>query len=177
MPLVERRYAEALIDISGGSGAIDAYLSELQAIVEIFNRQSDFKFFLLNPEIKVEIKKEVVKKVFLGQIRPEILNFLMLLLDKGRIKFVPGILDEYTKMADKKRNILSMTVISAEPLDDLQVQEIKLKYMKSFNVSAVKVRTEIDKSLIGGVKVKIGDKVSDGSLKGRLHSLKEILIG
>ena len=175
MSLIERRYAEALIDISVENGAIDGYQQEFQNVVDVYNKEQELKFFLLNPRVNTDAKKDVLKKVFSDSVNSNVVNFLMLLLDKGRAKFLPGILEEFIRLADKKKNILNMTIISAAPLKDAQIDEIKEKYMKIYNASSVKVNVEVDESLIGGVKVKIGDRVVDGSIKGRLESLKELL--
>jgi F-type H+-transporting ATPase subunit delta len=176
MPLVERRYAEALVNISVQSSDIDVYQQEFQTVVTLYKEQPDFKLFLLNPEIRIEEKKEIVKKLFGNSLKKDMVNFLMLLLDKGRIKFLSGIFDEFTRLADKKKNVLNMTIISASPVDEKQINEIKQKYMKLYNSSAVKLNIEIDNKQIGGIKVKIGDKVVDGTVKGRLTGLKDLLL-
>ncbi len=176
MPLVERRYAEAFINIAAGAGDIDSLQDELQGLVDLFKSQTEFRSFMLDPEIKIENKKAVVRKAFLNNLKKETVNLILLLLDKGRIKFLPGIYEEFVRMADKKKNILNMTIISAASLDESQVLRIKVKYGKLYNASTVKADVRVDNSLIGGVKVKIGDKVIDDSLKGRLESLRELLI-
>jgi F-type H+-transporting ATPase subunit delta len=176
MPLVERRYAEAFINIAAGTEDIDSLQEELQGLMELFKSQPVFRTFMLDPEIKTENKKAVVRKAFSNNLKTETVNLLLLLLDKGRIKFLPGIYEEFVRMADKKKNILNMTVYSAAGLDESQVERIKDKYKKLYNASTVKAEVRVDTALIGGVKVKIGDKVIDDSLKGRLESLKELLI-
>lgn len=176
MPLIERRYAEALVDIAEKHGAIDAYQKELQFVADIYNQNGDFRFLLINPQIKVDEKKEIVKKIFSGSLMDNMINFLMLLIDRGRIRNLPGMLDEYIKLADERKNILSMTITSAAPLEEGQVNEIKDKYRKAYNALDVKVDIAVDESLVGGIKVQIGDKVIDGTVKGRLESLKELLL-
>lgn len=176
MPLIERRYAEALINISVEDGAIDVYQQELGAVAGIFDTQPDFRFFLLNPRIKTDMKKETLKQLFGGTLKAKLVSFLLLLVDKGRIKFLPGIMEEFAKLADRKKNTLNMTVISAAPLQEAQLNQIKEKYRKLYGASAVKAEAEIDPSLIGGIKVRIGDRVIDGSIKGRLESLRDLIV-
>ena len=176
MPIIERRYAEALVNIAEQSASIDSYQDEFRNIVEIFDTHPDFKVFLLNPEFKSDIKKEVIRNIFSNSVRIELVNFLMLLIDKGRMKLLPGIFDEFSKLADKKKNLLNMTIISASSLEESQINEIKEKYRKLYNAYYVKADIEIDVGLIGGVKVRIGDKVTDGTIKGRLESLKHLLV-
>jgi F-type H+-transporting ATPase subunit delta len=176
MSLIERRYAEALIAISSQAGTIDEYREELHAVVDIYKQQEDFRRFLLDPQIRAENKKNVVKSVFGSRIKDEIVNFLRLLLDKGRMAHLPGILEEYNFLADRKKNVLNMTIITAAPLSAEQVSRIKEKYKVMHKAYSVKADIEVDPSLIGGMKIKIGDKVEDGSIKGRLQGLKEILL-
>ncbi len=176
MPLVEKRYAEALVSLSIQHSCIDDIQAQLGSIVYTFNTEPTFKSFLLNPEIKTDVKKDAVKNILSGKIRNEILNFLMLLLDKGRIRYLPGMLAEYTALADKMRNVLNMQIISAVPLDAIQSNRITEKYRQMYNASAVKVEAIVDTSVIGGVKVVLGDKVIDGTVKGRLKELERLLI-
>lgn len=176
MPLIEKRYAEALIGLSVQNNAIDDYQQELHVIVDLFRNMQDFRLFLLNPEIKTDIKKTVISNSFSGKIKKEMVNFLSLLLDKGRIRHLPGIFVEYLKAADKIRNTLNITIISALPLDDKQVSSIVEKYKLLYHSTSANLLQEIDKSLIGGVKVKIGDKVVDGTITGRLQGLRKVLL-
>jgi F-type H+-transporting ATPase subunit delta len=176
MPLIEKRYAEALVGLSVQNGAIDDYQQELLVIVELFENQPDFRLFLLNPEINIEIKKTVIRNAFGNNAKKELVNFLFLLLDKGRIINLPGILYEFTEAADKIKNTLNITIISAAPLDDKQVRDLVDKYKRIYNMTNAKLNLEIDESLIGGVKIKIGDKIVDGTITGRLKGLKELLL-
>lgn len=176
MPLIERRYAEALVDLAAQVGAIDEYQRDFQSVVDVFNSQTEFRHFVLNPKVKIDIKKDVLRRAFEKRINSRVMDFLLLLADKGRIKFLPGMLEEFVKLADKKRNVLNMTIISAAPLDEVQVDKIKEKYRKLYGAAYAAAKTEVDKSIIGGVKVVIGDKIVDGSVKGRLESLKKLLV-
>lgn len=176
MPLVEKRYAEALINVSSQENAMDAFGQELQLAATAFEQNQDLKFLLLNPGIGTTVKKEVVRSIFIGSISYKLLNFLMLLLDKGRIKHLPGILEEYVRLADQKKNVLSITVISAAPIDPQQLDKVKEKFKKIYNASSVKADFKVNRDLTGGVVVKVGDKVIDGSIKGRLESMRRMLI-
>lgn len=176
MPLVEKRYAEAMVDLSVQNNAIDICQQELGTIAEIYAIQPDLKDFLLNPQADIETKKKILKNIFSGRLGNDIMSFLMLLLDKGRIKYLPGIYKEFVKLADEKRSILNITIITAVPLDPVQLKKLAEKYRSHYGAASVKVITELDTSLIGGVKVIIGDKLVDGSVKGRLKELQDMLV-
>jgi F-type H+-transporting ATPase subunit delta len=176
MPLVEKRYAEALVDIALNTGAVEEFENQLGFITEIFTKDVDIKAFLLNPKMDTDSKKAVLEKSLKGSLKGEMINFVMILLDKGRIKYLPGIMDEFVRMADKARSVLDITVFSAADIEQSQLSVIKEKYRKQYNAVSVRAEVKIDKELIGGVKVQIGDKVQDGTIKGRLEELKGILM-
>ena len=176
MPLVEKRYAEALVDIAVHHGTIDEYQQELGQVIQVLSEQPDFMGFLLNPQITVQAKKDTALKAFDEKIHPELVNFLLLLLDKRRIGLLPGITKEFIILSDKIKNTINMKIVSAMALNEQQINDIMTKYVGINKISYAKVDVEIDKDLIGGVKVIVGDKVIDGSVKGRLESLKQILV-
>ncbi|NJD03702.1 MAG: F0F1 ATP synthase subunit delta [Ruminiclostridium sp.] len=176
MSLVENRYAEALIDIAAEKASIDAFMRDLGAFAEIYGHEPGFKDFLLNPQNETRIKKLVVKNAFNGRIESDIISFVSLLLDKSRIKYLPGIYEEFVKLADERRSILNINIISATPLDERQIATIAEKYRKLYKAASVKAQVKIAANLIGGVRVVIGDKVTDASVKGRLMELQQLLM-
>lgn len=177
MPLVDKRYAEALINASVEKNTIDLYQNELMAVSDIFRNENELRFFLLNPKNSVDTKKAAITAIFKGRIQQELLNMLFLLLDKSRISRLSGITQEFVRMADEKRNILNITIITALPISQVQIGNISENFRKVYNSSSVKAAVEIDPTLIGGVKVAIGDKLYDGSIKGKLSRLQSILAG
>lgn len=176
MPLVEKRYAEALVNISVEKNMIERHQNELGFIADLYSHQEDFKNFLLNPKTDIDARKDLLRNVFKGRIQDELLSFLLILLDKGRIKYLQGIYEEYVRLAEEKQNILSMEIMAAAPLLSSQVESIKEKFRKLYKASSVNASVNIDQRLVGGVRVRIGDKLIDGSIKGRLKELQEILL-
>jgi F-type H+-transporting ATPase subunit delta len=176
MPLVEKRYAEALIGSAIQKKQIDEIFSELSEVVTFFSTIDTFKFFLINPEIKAPVKKTALKKILDNKSNPIILNFIMLLIDKNRISFLPGILDEFKILMDRFKNSINIKIYTAIPLDKKQVSQIEQKYKSMFNALMVNSSVTTDKELLGGIRVLVGDKVFDASIKGKLESLKEHLL-
>lgn len=176
MPLVEKRYAEALVELSIDIGETDTYRSRLKAIVDLYENQPDFRWLLLTPEVGTEVKKETVAKLLGTSEGDKLVSFLLILIDKGRIKLLPQIVQEFNRLADIRKNVLNLLITSASPLTGLQIDRIKSKYSQEYKASAVNAEVQLDKTLIGGVKVKIGDRVIDSSIKGRLEALKQLTV-
>jgi len=175
MSLIAKRYAEAFLDLSEDAGTIDAYRNELTAVSDIYESGNGLRDFLLSPKTKTSDKKQLLNDLFEGRAGKNTLCLLQLLLDKTRIKYLPEISREYAKMADERKNFLSITIKTAFALDKSQIDGICTKFRELFHAASVKAAVEIDPSLIGGVQVYVGDKLYDGTLKGKLSRLQKVL--
>lgn len=175
MPLVDKRYAEALINLAADHNSIDTYHDEFASVNDIFNTEVELRAFLSSPKNSVEMKKNALTAIFETKIQKDLLNLLFLLLDKGRISRLQGIYSEFVRMADDRRNILNITIKTAIPIDETQIHTIGEKFRMLYHSSSVKTTVVVDPALVGGVKVAIGDKLYDGSISGKLSRLKSIL--
>ncbi len=175
MPLVECRYAEALSEITEENCSTDEVLSDFEALVNIFENNPELEGHIKNPNMQLMGKKKLLGEVFKGVIDENLLRLLYLLVDKNRTKHIKGILIEYKRLVDKKRNVLNLKISSAVQLEELQIKKIEEKYAKIYKKEMVSTVVQIDRSLIGGIKVQIGDRVEDYSVKSRLDSLKNLL--
>lgn len=175
MPLVESRYAEALIEISEENCITDEVLNDFGALTSIFDNSPELVDYMNNPNVQLAVKKKLLEELFKGNINENLLKFLYLLVDKSRVNYIEGIFQEYKILADKKKNVLNLKIITAVPLDELQIQKIEQKYAEIYKKNRVTTVVNIDRTLIGGIKVQIGDRVEDYSVKSRLDSLKKLL--
>jgi F-type H+-transporting ATPase subunit delta len=175
MSLIEKRYAEAFLSLTVQNSSIDSSEEELRVISGIFESENELRHFLLSPKYDDTAKKKMLSDVFGGKTEKDTLNFLLLLVDKGRIKYLPGITREYTAMADKKRNILNITIRTAVPLGQQNIDGISERFKSLFRASSVKAAVEIDPSLVGGINVAVDGKLYDGTVKGKLSRLLSAL--
>lgn len=176
MSLVERRYAASLIELADDKTSYEQFYQELKLAADMIRQNEELETFIHNYHIDSRKKKKVVSSIFQGRIRQELVNFLNLLIDKNRIGYLDSIIEQFRILADQKMNILNITIASALPVNDLQCQKIKEKYKKKYEASEVKIHLLEDKSLLGGIKVIIGDTVIDGTVKSRLEELKKSLL-
>ena len=175
MPIIEKRYAQALVDLALQHNSIDKYEKQLDEVALIVEKNKTFRECLLNPKVKADVKKALLTDIF-SFAGGEIVNLLKLLVDKRRMSSIGGIAAEFKKLADEKRNVIFIHIISATELDPAQIQAIETKYMRLYHSSRNRVTTEIDQKLLGGIKIVIGDRVIDGSVKGRLEALRSQLV-
>lgn len=177
MSVIAVRYAKALLDLAIGANAIDEYRDELAMVSHLYESESEFREFLLSPNVSRTVKKSVLARSFENAIGENVLHLLFLLLDKGRIGWLPEIRSSFYAMADEYRNVLNITVTTALPLTEEQIGRIGKRMKAVYRGASVRVSVEMDRSLIGGIRVAVGDKRYDGTVQGKLSAMRSALTG
>lgn len=175
MPSVYNIYAEAFFKLSLQENALNENQNDLIFVTDLYKAEPKFRGFLLDPETKKSDKKQAIINVFAGKISNHTLHFMMLLLDKSRINFLPEICTEFVKISDKHRNILSITITTATGLDQEQIELICETFKTRFKAEGARVTVKIDPAVIGGIKVVVGDKLFDATVKEALSGLRRAL--
>lgn len=171
---VGARYAEALYEIAKREKAVDTIEQELQAVDAIIRENRDLQKILYHPRVTPEDKKSLLSDLLSGKISAVTMEFLKLLVERQREQFLSDIVSYYTNLANKARNVAEAGVSSAV---DLTAEEKQLLADLLNKLTGKKVETsyKVDPSLIGGIVVRIGDRVIDGSIRTRLTTLREHL--
>lgn len=171
---VGSRYAEALYSIAEANGTVDKVEEEIKAISELVNANKELQKILYHPRITAQDKKDLLKSILDGKVSDITANFLYLLVDRQREAFLGDIVEFFTDLANKARNIAQAEVSSAVELSKDEKKKLAEVLGK---ITGKKVQTiySVDASLIGGVVIRIGDKVIDGSVRTRLANLREHL--
>jgi F-type H+-transporting ATPase subunit delta len=172
---IARRYAKALMQVAAERGVIEEYYGELSIFSDALSLSIETMAALVNPGYRLEAKRETIRTLAarLG-ISRMINDFLLLLLDKKRIEYLPQITACFRSFADEASGILRSTVTSALPLADAQVEGIRTSLEKATGKKII-LNVATDPLLIGGVVTQIGDKVFDGSIKTQLTKIQHIL--
>ncbi len=178
---VAGRYAAALYELASEEkvppkykSKVDVVESELKAIEQVLEDHDDLQRLLYHPQITPAAKKELLDKLFKGKISEVTGNFLALLVDRRREAYFADIVAEYIALANAGRNIVAAQVASAVELNDKEKNELK-RILGTLAGQKVQTSFTVDPSLIGGIVVRMGDKIIDGSVKTRLASMKESL--
>ncbi|MEJ8553968.1 F0F1 ATP synthase subunit delta [Tepidibacter sp. Z1-5] len=172
--LVASRYANALFEVGVSDGTTEALNNDLKVIVDLFNENEDFLKILKAPLISKEEKKALVEKIYDNNTSLEMMNFLKVLIDKDRIGIIGEIFTEFNSLINEKNNILEAVAITAVPMSEIDLNNLKLKLSESKGKN-ITLKNEVDKSVIGGVLVKMGNEEIDGTIKTRLEKLKDQL--
>lgn len=166
-----RRYAKALHAIAIENNLLDKMEEELLFLAAILNQEKDFREVFSHPHILESEKKELIKTLLEDKLSPYIINFTYFLIDKRREKELAGIVDEYVKLANKTRNIVLAEVITAIPITDEQISKVKAK-LEKMTGKDVRIAAKVEPAIIGGMLIRLGDKVMDGSIKRHLERMQ-----
>lgn len=172
--LVAKTYAKALFEVAIESNQLDQFDKELKFVLEAFQQHPAFYELYKTPQISNDEKKGIISKVFEEALSPEVMNFLKILLDKRRAGSFEGIVREYQRLANDYNNIVEGVAITAISLKAEEQSKIESK-LSNMTGKKIKLKNEVDPSIIGGILVRIGDKVIDGTVQSRLSELQEDL--
>ncbi|MBO8138132.1 MAG: F0F1 ATP synthase subunit delta [Desulfotomaculum sp.] len=172
---VARRYAQALYEIAQEKQGLDALEKELKGVTAVIEGEKGLQKILFHPQITAAEKKDVLTQLFKDRVSETTMNFLYLIVDRHREMFITDIVEEFINLANEARNIIDAQVISARELTAGQKKSLA-DVLNRLAGKEVSPEYKVDPSLIGGVVVRIGDKVIDGSVKHKLESLKQRLM-
>lgn len=172
---VARRYAAALLDVSRRQNTLDATQAEIKQVAAKVVETGALRALLAQPLVTETRKKQVAQNEFGAAVSPQTLAFLNLLIDKRRITLLPEIAAEFERMVRDEKNIAYATATSAIPLTSEQVAALE-RSLEARTGKDIELKTDVDPSLMGGVLVRIGDTVLDGTVKGNLERLREQLL-
>lgn len=171
---VAGRYAEALYEIAVAQEIVDKMEEELKAVANLLEEEPDLKKVLYHPRITAAEKKDVLRNLLADKVSETTMNFLSLVVDRQRENYLADMVEVFVDYANKARNISDVEVTSAMELDEAKRARL-VETLGGMTGKDVRVNYSVDPSLIGGIVVRIGDKVMDGSVKARLDSLREHL--
>jgi F-type H+-transporting ATPase subunit delta len=171
-----RRYAKALLELGVQQQTFDAFAKELDRVSDAFRTMPDLRNALENPVFAVEKRRlvldDVARRLALSKM---VRNFVMLLLEKGRIAALPDIARVYRTLVDEHAQRVRATVTSARPLDPVLETRLKAALERQSGKTVILEKKE-DPSIVGGLVTQLGDTVYDGSVRTQLQQLREQLL-
>lgn len=164
-------YAQALLSIAQSKNSVDELSQTAGDFLNLLKGSDELSAFLANPIADKEAKRGVINKVLGDDANPQMKNFMMLLVDKGRIALVQPIFESFQALVRELKQTVLAEVISAVELSDEQKETVRQKVQNMTEAKSVELVSTVDPDLIGGVIVKIGSKVLDASIRGQLRRI------
>ncbi|HEY5113029.1 MAG TPA: ATP synthase F1 subunit delta [Coriobacteriia bacterium] len=169
-----RRYAEAAFELATRDKAVDAWQRDLAFAAELA-RDERVARAADSPAVPVAERRKVVRKLLSKRVSPLALNLALLLAERGRFAVLPDVSTEYDALVRKSRGIVAATVTTPAPLSERQLAAVK-KRVEQLAGAHVELSTATDPTLLGGLRVRIGDLQIDASVSGRLERLRARLV-
>ena len=168
---VGRRYSKAIFEIAEEKNQVKEIYEMLNSAMVLYRTDKEFKNFILNPLIDNEQKKSVLNEIF-GKDNSDNLNILLYILDKGRMNCIKYIVAEYLKIYYRKNRILDVRATFTKELTDEQKKKLINKLSQKTG-KEINLEIKIDKDILGGGIIKIGDKIIDGSIRRELDNWRK----
>jgi F-type H+-transporting ATPase subunit delta len=169
---VGERYAQALFDLALETGRLDAVRADVLSLKAAWTESADLRRLATSPVIAADDQaKGLVAIAAKAKFEKNTANFLGLLAQSGRARDLPAVIAGFERLYAKHTGLVAAEVISAQPLDAEQLAAIKTALNNSLGKSP-ELTARVDPSILGGLKVKVGSKLFDASLKTKLDQMK-----
>jgi F-type H+-transporting ATPase subunit delta len=173
--VVANVYANALLEIGTSKNILEQVEEELGVVANLFSENRDILIFLGTPGISADAKKEFIDKAFSGNFLEIIVNFLKVLIDNNRQTLLQPVHEAFKELIDSVNNRLRVTVVSSAKLDQGLVEKLRSALADKYKKSII-LNEAIDESILGGIVLRIGDVIVDGSLIKDLKNIRYNLI-
>ncbi|WP_099159402.1 F0F1 ATP synthase subunit delta [Virgibacillus ndiopensis] len=175
MSVVAKRYAEALFQLGNEKATLETIVEELRVVKDVFQDNQKLYTVLEHPRVNNEKKKQFLQEVFQG-LSNDIINTLKILVERHRIESLPSIIDHLIQMVNDANGTADALVYSVRELSDAEKAELESTFAKRFNKTAIKLENVVDPSIIGGVKIRMGNTIYDGSISGKLKRIERNIV-
>jgi len=169
-----KAYAEALFALAAETGEEKACLEGLELVSETLAETPAYRELLASPAIPREERDGALEQAFAAHTPVQVLSFVGLLCAHGLVRQFDDCVAEYRRLYEASIALTTARVVSAVPLTEAQQDTLRAK-LEKMSGHTVRLVCTVDESLLGGVTVQLDGKVLDGSLRHRLHEVKEVM--
>jgi F-type H+-transporting ATPase subunit delta len=166
------QYANALADIALEQGAAEPVLKQLSEFNNAYQESAELRNFLASPAVERDAKHGVIEKLVARMGASKIIrNFLFVMVDNQRTPLLPQMLETFQAVLQQRQGVAEASVVSATSLNDGQKSQLQQTFEK-LTGKKIQAKYSQDPALLGGVQVRIGDTIYDGSLRNRLNQMR-----
>lgn len=175
MAVVEERYANALLELAVSEGKADSYLEEVSVLLALLKENRELLSLYKNPKITPEEKLEVTENCFKGRFSDDVVGLITLVVSNGRSENLCGVLEWFIDHVKEYLGIGIVYVESAGEIDSERKKALEEKILATTDYSSLEVHYSIKKELIGGMRVRIRDRIIDNSIRTKLDEMSKEL--
>lgn len=172
---VARNYAETLIEVAERHEGVEVFGDGLDVVARLLDENYSFKVFLETPRIAAGQKKEVVRSVFASALPETLINFLLVTIDKRRQRLLGEIAHEFNALVDERLGRVRVEVTLARKMNGASLAELQQRLTTLLGREAIP-SVRVKPGILGGVVVRAGDTIYDGSLRRRLEGLRHRML-
>jgi len=174
--LISKTYGDALLEVAVEETKVDLFAEEIEGIKEVLADNPDFCRLINNPRISLDNKLEVIENVFKGRISDELVGFIYMIVSKGRFNQIDEILRYFTDEVKKLKGIGVAYVTTPGELSDEQKKAVEQRLLSTTEFKSMEMHYDINQSLIGGMQIRIGDRVVDSSVHTKIMKMQQELM-
>ena len=173
--MVAKRYALALFQIAKETQALGVIEEELRVVKEVVQYNPDLKAILNSSKLSIVEKKEIIKTAF-TTVNVNVVNTLLILIDRHREDEIVNVANEFLELANDEMGIAEAQVYSTRELTVAEREAISAVFAAKVGKKSLKIENIVDSHLLGGIRLRIGNRIYDGSLRGKLDRLERKLL-
>ena len=171
--LISKTYGDALLEIANEEKKVDLLLEEVTAVMAVLKDNPEFSKLMNNPRISVDEKQTVMSNVFEGRISNELMGFFSMIVNKGRYDHIDEILTYFQDEVKKIKGIGVAYVTTPLELSDTQKKNVEKKLLETAGFKQMEMHYDIDTELVGGMRIRIGDRVVDSSIHTKILKMQQ----
>ncbi|WP_181346775.1 F0F1 ATP synthase subunit delta [Thalassobacillus sp. CUG 92003] len=173
--IVAKRYADALFQLGDEHSQLDQFETELRTLRAVLQDNKKFVTFLKHPRISVDKKKQLISEAF-QSFSPVIINTLKLLIDRHREEIFPELAEQFIARMNDAKGIAEADVYSVRELGEEEKKQVSTVFAQKLGKKTLLLNNIVDPSLLGGIKLRVGNRIYDGSVSGKLERIERKLV-
>ena len=172
---VETVYGDALFELAMEADRVDDLYEEVRLMIEVLDENRDFVAMMTHPQISQEEKLATVEAIFKGKISDEIIGLMRMIVEKGHFSDMSSVFSYFIDRVKEYKNIGVAHVSTPMELSSADKEKVEKRLLETTDYKSFEMDYQVDESLIGGMVIRIGDRVVDSSIKTKLYNLSKEL--
>jgi F-type H+-transporting ATPase subunit delta len=168
-------YARSLLELADAQGLAEQVGAELADIRQVLLENRPFQLYLRDPAVSTDARGAAIKRIFAGRVHPLVLNTMGVMNAKGRLGILDAVCTAYDDLLDQKLGKVEVDVTVARRLAADELEQVRQRIGQALGREAV-VHQYVDESIIGGMVLRVQDRVIDGSIKAQLEALRRKML-